>query len=339
MRHSLKKLTSAGLALTAAAFMMFGSHAAVYAEKASPDEETVSSAEETVEPMDDGDYVVSDEAPETEDMVEVSEEAALDDGDTPADPEGSADDAGKNSESVEEAVEEEEAAVESAEAAASETADPEELIGNYLKQMIPGITTAIAAFTDEELEQYKKSTDPFTVAAANAWEANKKELGALKEEQPQDAVTVEKNSDGASYTVTQVAAFENADAEFVYTVGAADGVPTDLAINVDLPMSVTMKRAALNTVMGLGTVFVMLVFLSFVISLFKLIPQGGKKKAEPEQAPVMRTAPSAPVAEEIDETDDQELVAVIAAAIAAAEGTSPDGFVVRSIRRAGRVRR
>ena len=32
-------------------------------------------------------------------------------------------------------------------------------------------------------------------------------------------------------------------------------------------------------------------------------------------------------------TDDEELVAVIAAAIAAAEGTTTDGFVVRSIRR------
>ena len=45
----------------------------------------------------------------------------------------------------------------------------------------------------------------------------------------------------------------------------------------------------------------------------------------------------APVVEEVSEeqdmTDDTELVAVIAAAIAAAEGTTTDGFVVRSIRR------
>ena len=34
-----------------------------------------------------------------------------------------------------------------------------------------------------------------------------------------------------------------------------------------------------------------------------------------------------------DAEDDGELIAVIAAAIAAAEGTSTDGFVVRSIRR------
>jgi hypothetical protein len=37
--------------------------------------------------------------------------------------------------------------------------------------------------------------------------------------------------------------------------------------------------------------------------------------------------------EEAEEMDDTELVAVIAAAIAAAEGTTTDGFVVRSIKR------
>ena len=44
---------------------------------------------------------------------------------------------------------------------------------------------------------------------------------------------------------------------------------------------------------------------------------------------------AAPVVEEVvvDETDDLELIAVITAAIAAQEGTSTDGFVVRSIRR------
>ena len=40
---------------------------------------------------------------------------------------------------------------------------------------------------------------------------------------------------------------------------------------------------------------------------------------------------AAPVVEDV--SDDTELVAVISAAIAAAEGTSTDGFVVRSIKR------
>mgnify|MGYP004638407307 CR=1 FL=1 len=51
---------------------------------------------------------------------------------------------------------------------------------------------------------------------------------------------------------------------------------------------------------------------------------------------------AAPVVEPVveDVTDDGELVAVIAAAIAASEGkTSTDGFVVRSIRKINRRKR
>ena len=103
-------------------------------------------------------------------------------------------------------------------------------------------------------------------------------------------------------------------------------------------MSLTLQRAGLNTLMGIGTVFVMLVFLSFVISLFRFVPvltQGKKKAQQPAPAPVPAAVPvQEPVVEE--ETDDTELIAVIAAAIAASEGTSPDGFVVRSIRKVNR---
>ena len=42
---------------------------------------------------------------------------------------------------------------------------------------------------------------------------------------------------------------------------------------------------------------------------------------------------------EAAEADDTELIAVIAAAIAAAEGTTTDGFVVRSIRKINRKKR
>ena len=66
----------------------------------------------------------------------------------------------------------------------------------------------------------------------------------------------------------------------------------------------------------------------------------------PASAPVQRPAAPAPVAAPVaepaveDVTDDGELIAVIAAAIAASEGkTSTDGFVVRSIRKVNRRKR
>ena len=100
-------------------------------------------------------------------------------------------------------------------------------------------------------------------------------------------------------------------------------------------MAENMERAAMNTLMGMGTVFIVLIFISFLISCFKFINVFEKKvKSSPAPAAAPAPAPAAPAAEE-DLTDDLELVAVITAAIAASEGTSTDGLVVRSIKRAG----
>lgn len=105
-----------------------------------------------------------------------------------------------------------------------------------------------------------------------------------------------------------------------------------------------MEIAALNTVIGMGTVFVVLILIIGVISLFRFIPViqdrlAGKKKAAAQvNAETAQIVDSQEDAE--DMSDDLELVAVIAAAIAASEGAaSTDGFVVRSIRRVNRIKR
>ena len=94
-----------------------------------------------------------------------------------------------------------------------------------------------------------------------------------------------------------------------------------------------MKNAGLNTLLGMGIVFVVLIFISFIISLFKYITPKQAPQAESKAAP----APVSEIpAEEDDETDDMQLVAVITAAIHAslsAQGIEPSGYVVRSIRR------
>ena len=104
-------------------------------------------------------------------------------------------------------------------------------------------------------------------------------------------------------------------------------------VNAHYGMSEILEKAGLNTLLGMGTVFVMLIFMSFIISLIKYVPAllNGTSKKKKEEAPKAAPAPAA--AEEAEEMDDTELVAVIAAAIAAAEGTTTDGFVVRSIKR------
>lgn len=139
---------------------------------------------------------------------------------------------------------------------------------------------------------------------------------------------------GKTITATLTADYTGRDLKliFVYNALHVDEGPT--AKNVELVYSLgeTMQKAGLNTIMGIGIVFVMLVVMSIIISAFNLIPAFEKKlknKGKEETAVVAET--KAEVVAEAN--DDLELIAVIAAAIAASTGTSTDSFVVRSIKR------
>ncbi len=115
------------------------------------------------------------------------------------------------------------------------------------------------------------------------------------------------------------------------------------SITENYSMSQKMGKAGLNTLMGMGTVFVVLILISLIISLFGIIPKlqknaADKKAAQEAEKNISVTgidnAVNQIIANETAEEDDTELVAVIAAAIAAYEGSkSADGYVVRSIRR------
>ncbi|MBR4580861.1 MAG: OadG family protein [Lachnospiraceae bacterium] len=127
---------------------------------------------------------------------------------------------------------------------------------------------------------------------------------------------------------------------------------TNAAFNVKYTIAENLQKAALNTLLGMGTVFVILILISLIISLFGIFPkieasrkakqaakEAEKKAATAATAPA---APAAPVAEVVPEdlTDDLELVAVISAAIAAYEGSEDaSGYVVRSIRKSTKWQR
>ena len=101
-----------------------------------------------------------------------------------------------------------------------------------------------------------------------------------------------------------------------------------------------MAEAGVNTIIGISVVFLALLFISFVISLFKYISVFEKKLAERKagkklsEQVVEQTMPQLATQEE---TDDLELIAVITAAIHAyeeAQGNTVTGdLVVRSIRK------
>ena len=106
----------------------------------------------------------------------------------------------------------------------------------------------------------------------------------------------------------------------------------------------TIPQALVNTVIAMGTVFLVLILISFIISLLKFIPilmDKLTKKEEPVQ-PVPQAQPvSAPkpvVQTPAAPADDTQLLAVIPAAVAAAmeqDGVAvpADGLVIRSIKK------
>ena len=112
-----------------------------------------------------------------------------------------------------------------------------------------------------------------------------------------------------------------------------------IATNVTYTTGEKMQKAALNTLLGMGTVFVVLILISLIISAFGLIPklQAAFKKKPEEVKEEKVDNVVAQIVEKEELSDDLELVAVISAAIAAYEGSgSTDGFVVRSIRKANK---
>lgn len=221
--------------------------------------------------------------------------------------------------------------------AADEVTDDE--AANY-KSAAETLISQIAGFSDEEIETYLAQNDAFTTATMESWKGVKDELGAYSSIVSQD---VEK--DGDVVTISTVAQFEKAKADVVLMLDLGQQMYTSMTYSVQYSLADNMQRAGMNTLMGIGIVFLMLVFLSFVIGLFKYIEKFqnvGKKKAA-EEAPKAEEAPAPAIArsEAADEdfADDLELVAVISAAIAAYENTSGDSFVVRSIKKSNKWHR
>ena len=221
--------------------------------------------------------------------------------------------------------------------AADEVTDDE--VANY-KSAAETLISQIAGFSDEEIETYLAQNDAFTTATMESWKGVKDELGAYS-----SIVSQNVEKDGDVVTISTVAQFEKAKADVVLMLDLGQQMYTSMTYSVQYSLAANMQRAGMNTLMGIGIVFLMLVFLSFVIGLFKYIEKFqnvGKKKAA-EEAPEAEEAPAPAIAQseaaDEDFADDLELVAVISAAIAAYENTSGDSFVVRSIKKSNKWHR
>lgn len=210
---------------------------------------------------------------------------------------------------------------------------------NWLDSGLAFVQSMDQALESQGVDAYAE--DELLGPALEAYASSKEEMGEINgfeavsvvEDEKDVVITV--NIDGTDH-----------DGEVILTVSEEKGEYniSGITTNTIYSFGELMTQAALNTLMGMGITFAVLGLLILIISLFKFIPviqgrieENRRKKAEAairSAAPAPAPAPAAPAAEEEELADDMELVAVIAAAIAAYEGqATADGFVVRSIRK------
>lgn len=170
------------------------------------------------------------------------------------------------------------------------------------------------------------SADNF-MTAIQAWKASEDECGTYIEH---GEYRIEAKTTGLVVSTEAVFSERTANLEFAFD---EDLEMESFTINANFSMGEILSKAGLNTLLGMGTVFAMLIFMSFVISLFKYIPILLEKKDRHVESTSHEKDDKKEIRNESTEIEDTELVAVIAAAIAAYEGTTTDGFVVRSIKR------
>lgn len=212
------------------------------------------------------------------------------------------------------------------------------------------IISSFAAMGDADFEQYMDLSEyqlnyvmmnsGLRIEAENfldmikSWQAGEDECGAYVSH-GEYKVDVK----GDEIVVSTEAEYEDRNATLSFTF-SEDSYLESMDVSASYAMNEVLTKAGLNTVLGMGTVFVVLIFLAFLISLMKYIPsllemfsKKATENAEPVTEVVQPSVTNTVVAQKVDAVDDLELIAVITAAIAAQEGTTTDGFIVRSIRR------
>ncbi|MEG2350226.1 MAG: OadG family transporter subunit [Hungatella sp.] len=209
-------------------------------------------------------------------------------------------------------------------------------ISASLQQQTVGLLESIVVIPSEQLglvvEQNRSGGAEAVALGLENYQGIAGELGAYLSS---GEGSVTQTEDG--YSITVDAVFEKRPVAF--TIGLDKDMVNITSMSFSPVYSVVenLERAAMNTLMGMGTVFAVLIFISLLIGCFKYINVWeAKMKQESGQAPAAVAAPI--VAVEEAPVDDTELIAVITAAISAAitetEGRAPEGLVVRSFRRA-----
>ncbi len=198
-----------------------------------------------------------------------------------------------------------------------------------LQSNCQGTVQTLAYMSEEDKMYYQQNGAETVVNLINKWDDAVAEFGSFV-----DFGDFEITKSGKTLTAGQTLHMEKRDMILTYVYTYHSMEVEDITVDGVYSIGEKMSTALMNTVMGISIVFGVLIIICLLICCFNIFPYLEKKKAA-------KAAPKEDVVSQIEareeqqavETDDGELIAVIAAAIAASEGTSADGFVVRSIRR------
>lgn len=209
------------------------------------------------------------------------------------------------------------------------TADYNGVSYEELKANCQGTVQTLVFMSDEDKAYYQQGGAEMIVNLINRWDEAVEEYGSFV-----DFGDFEVTKSGKTLTAAQTLKMENRDMILTYVYTYYSMEVEDITIDGVFSVGEKMSTALMNTIMGILVVFAVLIIICLLICCFNIFPYLEKKKAEKTAVPAKEIVPAPQEAvQEVQQADDGELIAVIAAAIAAAEGTSTDGFVVRSIRR------
>lgn len=201
-----------------------------------------------------------------------------------------------------------------------------------LEEASANLIEALGQLTDEDKSYIYQSGTSDLVSMVERWDEVTSEFGAVRE---LGEFTVTKS--GNTLTTDMIISLGERDVDFQLVYNYLTMAQTGVTIEPVYSLGEKMAKAGLNTVISIVVVFLVLILISLIIYCFNIFPYLEKKRKAKEQPSASAPAADQPVLQvqqpEEQYTDDTELIAVIAAAIAADTGTSTSDFVVRSIRR------